>query len=58
MIQVETNGASSYTILFPRQQLTPTPYAIYSETASNLTGTLPVSQLSGTLPMAQLPPPW
>jgi hypothetical protein len=55
MIQVETNGASSYTILFPRQQLTPTPYAIYSEMASNLTGTLPVSQLSGTLPMAQLP---
>ena len=55
LIQVETNGASSYTILSPRQQLTPTPYAIYSQTASNLTGTLPVSQVSGIMPLAQLP---
>jgi hypothetical protein len=36
-------------MLSPRQQLTPTPYAM---TASNLTGTLAASQLSGTLPNA------
>jgi hypothetical protein len=35
-----------FTPLTPRQQLTPTPYAI---TASNLTGTLPAVQLSGTV---------
>lgn len=40
-----------FTMLSPRQQLTPTPYAL---TASNLTGMLPVSQLSGTLPSANL----
>jgi hypothetical protein len=34
-----------FTALTPRQQLTPTPYAM---TASNLTGTLPAVQLSGT----------
>src|SRR5262249_31578416 len=34
----------AFTPLTPRQQLTPTPYAI---TASNLTGTLPAVQLSG-----------
>jgi hypothetical protein len=55
LIEVETNGASSYTLLAPRQQLTPTPYAIYSDMASNLTGTVPVSQVSGTIPVAQLP---
>lgn len=55
LIQVETNGAASYTSLFPRQQLTPAPYAIYSELASNLTGTLPIGQVSGTVPVAQLP---
>ena len=54
-IEVETNGASSYTILSPRQQLTPTPYAIYSETAGNLAGSLPVTQVSGVIPLTQLP---
>lgn len=29
-----TNGVGSYTVLSPRQELTPTPYAIYSETAA------------------------
>ncbi len=54
-IGVETNGAGSFTPLMPRQELTPVPYAIYAETASNLLGTLPVAQLSGTVPLAQLP---
>ena len=44
-IGVETNGASSFTTLAPRQQLTPTPYAIFAESASNLLGTLLASQL-------------
>jgi hypothetical protein len=45
-IGVETNGVSSFTTLTPRQQLTPTPYAIYAENANNLSGTLPASQLT------------
>ncbi|MDB6111881.1 MAG: hypothetical protein JWR69_3631 [Pedosphaera sp.] len=46
-LSVRTNGGGAYVILTPRQQLSPTPYAI---TASNLSGTLPAAQLSGTLP--------
>jgi len=30
-IDVETNGASSFTTLMPRQQLTPAPYSIFAE---------------------------
>ena len=32
-ISVSTNGADSFSTLSPRQQLTPTPYAIYSSGA-------------------------
>lgn len=49
-IGVRTNGASDFTTLSPRQQLTPTPYAIFANTASNLSGSLPASQLAGPLP--------
>ncbi len=42
---VRTNGTGAFTTLNPRQQLTPTPYAI---TASNLTGTVPATGLAGT----------
>jgi hypothetical protein len=49
-IGVRTNGASGFTTLSPRQPLTPTPYAIFANTASNLSGTLPAAQLAGTLP--------
>src|SRR5208283_3877863 len=45
-IGVETNGFSSFTTLAPRQQLTPTPYAIYAESANGLSGTLLASQLT------------
>ncbi len=45
-IAVETNGATTFIALTPRQQLTPTPYAIYAESASGLSGTLLGSQLS------------
>jgi hypothetical protein len=49
-VGVRTNGSTgAYTALSPRDQLTPTPYAIYAETASStgLTGTIPDSSLSG-----------
>ena len=34
-IGVRTNGSSAFTGLMPRQQLTPTPYAIYAESAGS-----------------------
>jgi trimeric autotransporter adhesin len=47
VIGVATNGTSSFTTLSPRQQLTPTPYAIYAESvaASGIIGTLLDTQL-------------
>ena len=54
-IGVRTNGVGGFNALSPRQQLTPAPYAIMANTASNLLGTLPAAQLSGTVPLAQLP---
>ncbi|MGO8929762.1 MAG: tail fiber domain-containing protein [Limisphaerales bacterium] len=45
-IAVATNRASTFTTLTPRQPLTPTPYAIYAESASGLNGTLSASQLT------------
>jgi hypothetical protein len=51
-IQLEVRTTiGAFTMLSPRQQLTPAPYAI---TSGNLTGTLPAAQLSGTLPSALL----
>lgn len=44
-IGARTNGVSLFTTLSPRQQVTPTPYAI---TAENLNGVLNGSSLSGT----------
>jgi len=54
-IGVRTNGGANFIKLSPRQVLTPTPYAIMANTASNLMGVLPASQLSGTLSNGQLP---
>jgi len=48
-VDVRTNGISGYTMLNPYQELMPTPYAIFAETASNLSGVLPAAQLSGTI---------
>jgi hypothetical protein len=51
-IGVRSNGTTNaFTILSPRQPITPTPYAI---TASNLTGTLPAGQLTGTVPASAI----
>ncbi len=36
-IRVSTNGAGSFTLLTPRQPLTPSPYAIYANTAGTVT---------------------
>jgi hypothetical protein len=44
-IGARTNGVSLFTTLSPRQQVTPTPYAI---TAENLNGVVSGSSLSGT----------
>jgi len=52
-VQVTTNLGIVFTPLLPRQELTPTPYAIFAETANaaGLTGTVPV----GVVPDASLP---
>jgi hypothetical protein len=53
-IAVSTNGANTFSTLSPRQQLTPTPYAIFANTASNVLGTVSSSQLSGGIPAADI----
>jgi trimeric autotransporter adhesin len=51
-ISVRSNSLGSFNTLSPRQQITPTPYAIR---AANFSGTVSASQLTGTVPLAQLP---
>jgi len=46
-IGVETNGVSSFTSLTPRQELTPTPYAIYAENATMLANGTAIGAGSG-----------
>jgi len=47
-VAVSTNGANNFVTLSPRQQLTPTPYAIYAESANagSLIGIIPAANLS------------
>ena len=45
-VGVRTNGGSSFNMLAPLQQITPTPYAI---TAGTITGSLPAAQISGPI---------
>ena len=54
-ISVRSNGIGSYVGLTPLQELNPTPYAIFANTSSNVSGTLPATQITGTIPQAQLP---
>jgi hypothetical protein len=49
------DGAQGFAALSPAQNLTPSPYAIFAGSASNLLGNLPAAQLSGTLPGSALP---
>jgi hypothetical protein len=53
-VDVKTNLAGSYTQLNPFQSLTPTPYAVFAITASNVSGTISAAQLSGMVPSANL----
>jgi hypothetical protein len=43
-IEVKTNGSVGYTTLNPLQALTPTPYAMFANTASNVSGTVSAAQ--------------
>lgn len=46
-LEVRTNAGASYTTLVPRQQLTPTPYAIFSGIASTVpNGAIATAQLA------------
>lgn len=47
-VDVRANGVGSYTPLTPLQAVTPAPYAIYAETAGNVSGTISSANLSGT----------
>jgi len=47
-LAVRTNGGGAFTLLNPRQPLTPSPYAIYAGKAMLLDSALPASQLSGS----------
>ena len=49
-IGVRTNGGGAFANLSPRQQITPSPYAIYAAGASatGLSGTIPTANLTGT----------
>ena len=54
---VRTNGsAGNFTALSPRQPLTPAPYAIMANSASNLLGALPATQSSGIVTNVSLMP--
>jgi len=53
-ISVRSNGLGSYVGLTPLQPVTPVPYAIFANAASNLSGTLPATQLSGAVGNGQL----
>jgi formylglycine-generating enzyme required for sulfatase activity len=54
-IAVSTNAANAYITLAPRQQVTPAPYAIFANTASNLSGTVSAAQINSVIPSSLLP---
>ena len=49
------DGVHGFAALSPAQSLTPTPYAVVANSASNLLGILPAAQLSGTVANGALP---
>lgn len=54
-ISVRPNSINeSFTVLNPRQQVLPVPYALHANSSSNLLGTLAAGQLAGTLPASAL----
>ena len=54
-IEVKTNGAAGYSLLNPLQAFAPTPYAMFANTASNVSGTISAAQISGTIGNSVLP---
>ena len=46
-ISARTNGNGAFATLTPRQALTPTPYAMFANTASNVSGTVSAAQIGG-----------
>ncbi len=48
-IGVRTNGTGAFTTLTQRQPVTPTPYAVYAGTASNLVGSVTIAQLPASV---------
>ena len=48
-VDVRTNGAGAYTVLSPLQALTPTPYAVFANTAGNAATATTVNSFSGSL---------
>src|SRR5580704_13025282 len=47
-ISVRTNGGGTFNELSPRQWLTPTPQAIFANSASNVLGQVSAAQINGT----------
>lgn len=54
-LAVRTNGTGLFVVLQPRQQITPTPYALFAQNANRFNGTIEATQVSGTLPLSTLP---
>jgi trimeric autotransporter adhesin len=54
-IAVRTNNGGAFTELAPRQQVTPTPYAIYAEGAASA-NSVSAGNISGVVPLTELPP--
>jgi len=52
---VRPAGGAGFTTLAPRQPVTPTPYALFANSAEVLSGWVSASQISGSLNAAQLP---
>jgi hypothetical protein len=48
-ISVRSNSVGSYTLMTPLQELTPTPYAMFADTASNVSGTILPAQLPASV---------
>jgi len=53
-VDVKTNLAGGYTVLIPLQSVTPTPYAVFANTASNVSGTVSAAQINGAMASANL----
>ena len=54
-IGARTNNGGTFTVLAPRQQMTPTPYALFAATAVGISGSISASKLVGTIANSNLP---